>query len=174
MEKLNAEVVVTGKAIASPITTEGLGGLISYRATLTGKAIKAQTGEILATVSLQGSGLDATKEAASQKAMSQAGKNAANDLASRVANELARRSTVLVIVQGLADLNRLRDIKDFISKTQGVGEIYMRSFSEGRAEMEVKVNSVTSSDLANAISSQASLGAQVVAQTQDSLELKVQ
>ncbi|MBI2118722.1 MAG: hypothetical protein HYT97_03740 [Elusimicrobia bacterium] len=174
VQKLNAEVVITGKAIASPITTEGLGGLISYRATLTGKALKAQTGEILAAVSLQGSGLDATKEAASQKAMAQAGKNAANDLASRVANELARRSTVLVIVQGLADLNRLRDIKDFISKTQGVGDIYMRSFSEGRAEMEVKVNSVTSSDLANSISSQASLGAQVVAQTQDSLELKVQ
>jgi hypothetical protein len=80
VQKLNAEVVITGKAGGSLLTSQGLGGLISFRGALTAKALKAQTGDILATVTVQGSGLDATKEAAALKAMSNLGKNAAIDL----------------------------------------------------------------------------------------------
>lgn len=174
VQKLNAEVVITGKASSQLLTAQGLGGLISYRATLTGKALKAQTGEILATVSVQASGLDAIKEAAAQKSLANLGKNASSDLSGRIAQELARRSSVLVTVHGLPDLNRLSLIKDVLSKTPGVGELYMRSFSDGTAEIEVKINTASSSDLASAVTQNASMGAQVVTQTQDSLELKVQ
>ena len=174
VQKLNAEVVITGKATGSVLATEGLGGLISYRATLSAKALKAQTGDILATVSVQGSGLDGTKDAAAQKAMAQLGKNASNDLAGRIASELARRSTVLVTVRGLSNLNRLGEVKDLISKTSGVGDIYMRSFGGNAAEIEVKINSATSSDIANSLTKSATLGAQILSQTQDSLEVNVQ
>lgn len=173
VQKLNAEVVITGKANGSLLTAQGLGGLISYRGTLTAKALKAQTGDVLAAVSVQGSGLDATKEAAGQKAMAQLGKNAANDLSGKVASELSRRSSVLVTVRGLPDINRLGELKDLLSKTTGVGDLYMRSFSEGTAEIEIKINTATSNDLANALTKNSSLGAQVVSQTQDSLEVQV-
>lgn len=174
IQKLNAEVVITGKASASKLDSAQLGGMISYRSTLSAKALKAQTGDILATVSVQGSGLDATKEAAAQKALSQLGKNAANEFAGKIASELARRSTVLVTVKGIANLNRLSEVKETLSKTAGVAELYMRSFSDGTAEIEVKINSATSNDLANALTKNASLNAQVLSQTQDSLEAQVQ
>ena len=174
VQKLNAEVVITGKATTSLLTMQGLGGLISYRGSISAKALKAQTGEILATLTTQGSGLDATKEAASMKALAQLGKNAANDFGGKIASELARRSSILVSVQGIADVNKLGRIKDIISKLPGVVDVYMRSFSVGNAELELKIDKATSADVAGALMKDASIGAQVVSQTQDTLELKVQ
>lgn len=173
VQKLNAEVVITGKADASLLTDQGLGGLISFRANLTAKALKAQSGEILAAVATQASGLDATNAIAAQKALAQVGRDAADDFASKVAAELERRSNVLVTVQGLKSLDRLGEIKDLLAKTPGVGDLYMRSYSGGTAEIEVKTEKATSMDLANAILGRKSLGAQVVSQTQDSLEINI-
>ena len=174
VQKLNAEVVITGKANGSLLTTQGLGGLISFRGAMTAKALKAQTGDILATLTVQGSGLDATKEAAAFKAMASLGKNAANELAPKIASELAKHSSVLVTVRGLPNINRLGEVKDALLKTAGVGDLYMRSYSEGTAEMEIKINSATSSDLANTLTKNSSLNAKVASQTLDSLEVEVQ
>ena len=46
--------------------------------------------------------------------------------------------------------------------------------AEGTAEMDVKINSASSSDLANSLTKNSSLNAKVVDQTQDSLEVEVQ
>lgn len=173
VQKLNAEVVITGKATGQLLTTEGLGGLISYRGTMSAKALKAQSGEILATASVQGSGLDATKEAAAQKAMMQLGKNAANEFKDRIASELARRSSVAVTVRGLKDINQLGIVKSLLVNTSGVEDLYLRSFANGDAEMEVKTKTATSLDLANVLSRNPSLTMQVTTQTQELLEVQV-
>ncbi len=173
IQKLNAEVIISGQVKGSVLAAEGLGGLISVRATLNGKAIRAQTGDILYTFSIQASGLDGTKEAASQKALAQAGKNAGNDLAGRIASELARRSTILVMVGGVPSLNVLSEMKDRIVTTPGVADVTMRSFAAGRAEMEVKVNAATSGDIIQSLSKKGTLPMEVVNQTQDSVEVKL-
>lgn len=173
-QKLNAEVVVTGKATASQITGQDLGGLLSYRGNFSGKALRTQTGEILAAVNIQGSGLDATQEAAGAKAMMTLGKNAAQEFAGRIASELARRSTVLVTVKNIQSINRLSDVKDLISKTAGVSDVMMRSFEGGTAEMEVKINGATASDLARSVAASKDFTSKVTAQTQDSIEIEVQ
>src|SRR5581483_6764569 len=113
---------------SSLLTDQGLGGLVSFRANLTAKALKAQSGEILATVATQASGLDATNAIAAQKALAQVGKSAGDEFASKVASELERRSNVIVTVRGLKDMNRLGEVKDVLARTPGVGDIYMRSF----------------------------------------------
>jgi hypothetical protein len=77
-------------------------------------------------------------------------------------------------VRGLTGIIRLGEVKDSLLKTAGVGDLYMRSFSDGMAEMEVRVNSATSADLANSLTRNVSLNAKVVGQTQDSLEVEVQ
>lgn len=174
VQKLNAEVVITGKATTQLLTTQGLGGLISYRGSITAKALKAQTGDILATVTTQGSGLDATKDVAAQKALAQVGKNAGQDFGSRIASELLRKSNVLITVTGLSGLDKLSQVKGELLKTSGVSDIYMRSFSQDLAELEVKVNNISAADLAQALTKNPLLGAQIVSQTQDSLEIKVQ
>ncbi|OGR83359.1 MAG: hypothetical protein A2902_01100 [Elusimicrobia bacterium RIFCSPLOWO2_01_FULL_64_13] len=173
VQKLNAEVVITGEAKSSLLTAQGLGGLVSYRGSMTGKALKAQTGEILATVNVQGSGLDATREAAALKAMAAIGAGAGKEFSEKIAKELARRSTVLVTVRGIPGIDRLGQIKDALARAPGIGEIYMRSFSGSSAEIEVKLNSATSASIAQAVAQDAVLKADVVSQTQDSLEIQV-
>ena len=66
----------------------------------------------------------------------------------------------------------LSAVKESITKITGVGELYMRSFNQGTAEIEVHVNTVTSGDIANILSSNSALGLKVISQTQDSLELQ--
>jgi hypothetical protein len=173
VKKLNAEVVITGLASGKPLSVKGLGDLISYRATLSAKALKAQSGEILAATSLQASGLDITGEAAGQKAMMQLGKKAALEFGDTMAKELARRSNVLVTVHGLKNLNELGQIQNQLSNTVGVQDLYLRSFNQGTAEMEVKVKTATATDLANVLMKISSLGSQVVRQTQDTLEVQL-
>ncbi len=173
-QKLNAEVVITGKVTVSQLTGQNLGGLLSYRGNFSGKALKSQTGEILAAVTIQGSGLDATKEAASSKALMVVGKNASNEFAGRIASQLAKLSTVFVTAKNISGIDRLSDLKNVISKTPGVGEIYMRNYQVGMAEMEVKMNGANSSDLAKSLVSAAKLKAKVTAQTQDSLEIELE
>lgn len=174
VQKLNAEVVITGKVQAQLLTAQGLGGLISYRGSLTSKALKAQTGEILSAVSAQGSGLDAIKDAAAQKALGVIGRNAGAEYAAKILAELAKRSFVLVTVKGLPSINSLGELKETVSHVPGVSEIYMRSFSEGTAEMEVKLNSGSSGDIAGAIANTPALRAQVTGQTQDSVNVQIQ
>ena len=173
-QKLKAEVVVTGKATASQITGQDLGGLLSYRGNFSGKALRTQTGEILAAVNIQGSGLDATQEAAGAKAMTTLGKNAAQEFAGRIASELARRSTILVTVRNLKSFNSLGEVKDLIAKTPGVNDVVMHTFEGGTAEMEVKVNSATASDLAVTITASKDPILKVTSQTQDGVEIEVQ
>ena len=173
-QKLNAEVVVTGRATASFLTDKGLGGLISYRATLTGKALKTQTADVLATVNLQASDLDATREAAGNKAMAKLGKDAAEELTGKIASALARKAFVLVTVRGLPNIDRLSQIKSLIARTPGVGDLYMRSYNAGTAEIDVKMNTATSADIASSVSNSKDIIARVISQTQDSLEVEVQ
>lgn len=173
VQRLNAEVVITGKASSQLLTTEGLGGLISYRGTLNAKALRAQGGEVLGTIATQGSGLDATRDAAAQKSLANLGKSAGNELGARIAQELSKRSIAVVHVRGLDDLNQLSEIKRLLAHTAGVGDLQLRSFFDRSAEIEVRLNTATSSDLANALSRNKAVPLQILSQTQDYVEAQL-
>lgn len=173
LQKLGAEVVITGKATAQQLNMQNLGGLFSYRGNISAKALKSQTSEILAVVTMQASGLDATKETASQKALAQTGAGAGGEFGAKVAKELARRTSLFVTVDGIKDLNQLGDIKDAVSKTSGVSDLTLRSYSEGRAEIDVKTGT-TPPDIAAALTRSAKLkGIALVHQTSETLEFKL-
>ena len=173
-KKLDAEVLVFGNAKAAMLTADGLGGLISYRATLTGQAYKAQTNEIMMTVSKVASGLDATKPTAAMKALSSVGKTAGEDLAGRLADELMKRSFVSITVNGLPDLNHLSDIEKVVSGVPGVGDYYLRSFSSGQAHLDVQLQSAAARDIASAIEKANNLSAKVQNVTQDTIDVTIE
>ncbi len=174
VQKLNADVVITGKVTVQQLQAQGLGGLLSYRGTISAKALKAHSGEILAAVVTEGSGLDATKDAASQKALAAIGQKAAAVLAPKVASELARRNTVIITVDGVANLDQILTLKNVLAKAPGVSDVIMRSYNAGRAEVEARVNNVTASDLSGAVlKSPAFKSALLVSQTQETVELKL-
>lgn len=173
VQKLDAEVVVVGKVRTKLLTASGLGGLISYRGSFSGKAIRAQTGQILAAVTSQGSGLDAVSDAAAEKSLVSMGKAASKELGERAKIELAKRSSVLVTVRGV-DLNSLGAVKNAITLIPGVKDIYTRSFASGVAEMDINVMTATAQTIGDVLSKDASLKLQISNMTADSLEAQVQ
>ncbi|HLG28774.1 MAG TPA: hypothetical protein VI387_01070, partial [Candidatus Brocadiales bacterium] len=167
-KKLKAEILITGEAVAVPLISQELSGLISFRATLTAKALKTQTGEVLASTSMQGSGVDITEEAAFQKTMAILGEKSANDFAETLISFLAARPSISLKINGLKNFNKLLEVKETLTRVNGVGEVFARSFSEGIAEMEVTTTSAASGDIAKELTKK---GWRVVNQTHDTLEI---
>lgn len=167
-KELDAEILIVGTASARQAVEAGLGGFISYRAAVSAKAYKAETGEILATASEAVGAVDVTREAASMKALEKAGRISGQALAGNLAWELSRTG-VRVGVSGVENMSRLAQVQKALSSFTWVGEFYLRSYSQGRAQMEVELESSKLQELADALESK--LGAKVQAVTQNSLEI---
>lgn len=137
--KLNAEIIVFGEAKVSPVqmSSDMLGGMKSYRATLSAKAARAQTGAVLQNVSGQASGLDAVDDAAVQKALEATGKKAGEELAGELHQRLIREASISLTVSNVADFQKLDGFKSTINSLSGIKDIFLRSFSEGTANMDI-------------------------------------
>jgi hypothetical protein len=172
-KQLDAEVLVFGNAYGQQLVSDMLGGLFSFRVTLNAQAFKAQTNEILLTVGKTSSGLDASKEAAANKALENVGKLAGSELADRLAQELAKKASVAVSVSGVPDLAKLKDFETQLTATLGVGDFYLRSFDGGKALLDVQVKDTGSQDLASAFERNTRVKAKITAVTHDTVELEL-
>ncbi|MBI4249884.1 MAG: hypothetical protein HY611_10310 [Elusimicrobia bacterium] len=167
--KMDAEVLVFGESKAEFVEMKELGGMISSRAALTAKAYKANSRELLLTVHKLAGGIDVLKEAAALKSHGSVGAQAGAEMATRLAAELSRRASVALTVDGVPSLNDLSEFQKTLSAVAGVGDIYVRSYGQGRAKMDVRVLSVSTKDIAGGL--EKSLGARVDLLTADSLSL---
>jgi hypothetical protein len=149
-KNLKAEVLIMGEAESQELPVE-LGGMVSYRAVLTAKALLAQTGEVVSTIDSIQSGLDAVAPAAIQKALRAVGKDAGEKLASQLAQELARRASIAVDVSGLGAYSALEDLTKFMIGLSGVEDVVIRSFQEGNAELEMMTPGTNANEVASAI-----------------------
>jgi hypothetical protein len=79
-----ADLVVSGRANASPFQATGLGGFVSYRAVMSVEVKKPSTGEIMVSLTKEASGLGGSPALAASKALetvgTQAGDAAASDI----------------------------------------------------------------------------------------------
>ncbi len=163
-----AEITINGDVSATPITTPELSGLISIRGILSARALKPKTGEILTAVSTQASGVDITEEAAYQKTMAILGEKAAKDFSESLASLLASRPSISLTVRGITSFDKLLKLREALKKIEGINDLFVRSYSEGFAEIEINTITVTSVDIAKVLSKK---GWQVVSQTHDTLEV---
>ena len=173
-KELDAEILLFGEAKASPLTGAALGGLLSYRTTISVQAFKAQTNEVMMTASEVASGLDATKDAAMMKSLQAAGKLAGEKMAGQLAEEMMRRSYLAVSVTGVADLNRLKTLEKTLSTVPGLGDFYLRSYGSGSARLDVRMQKVSPSEVASAIEKSAELKAKVQGVTQESIQVHLE
>lgn len=165
----NSEIVITGEVSTETVTSPELSGLISIRGILAARALKPKTGEVLSSISIQASGADFTEKTAHQKAMTLLGEKASENLSESLTSLLASRPTVSLIVRGITSFATLVKLKDTLTKIVGNDNIFVRSYSEGAAEIEINTPSVTSTDLANVLSKK---GWQIISQTHNTIEIK--
>jgi len=143
----DADVVITGKAMAIPYTSQVVSGqkLYGVEAQLSIKAVITQTGKVLGVaipsvrkvgLSVDDAAMKALKEAASQSA-----KKLIYEVAYAMLGQTGRGiagRTVQVRVEGV-NFTQARKIKERLEKFKGIVGVYQRSFTNGNLVMDVNI-----------------------------------
>lgn len=139
-QQYGAEVVIIGEAF-SESAGAGIGGMVSCRARVEARAVKTDTGEIVAADGKYATGLDITEAIAGKKALQQAGGELADYLAEQIlakwSSDVTNTNSVELIVSGV-NYAQFAQLKSALtSSVRGVRGIHQRTFTGNRAVMEV-------------------------------------
>ena len=132
-----AEVIVIGEAFSEFATSGGvLGSLISCRARVEARAIRTDTGEIIATDGKYAAGIDISENIAGKKALQNAGGQLGDylitQILSRWRSEVVDATSVQLIIIGV-DYQQFAKFKMLLKDSvRGVKAIHQRTFSGKR------------------------------------------
>ncbi len=142
-----AEVVIVGRAVAKPLGTLAFdtGTLYSAVANVSARAVRTDTGEVVAVAELTGkAGKGFEQATAGRSALSEAGHQLAAELFAKIGRVWTREQSgqrhIAMVVRGVDDYARLAAFKAAIaSGVRGVKDVQERSMEDGRAELDVTV-----------------------------------
>ena len=143
--KTGAEIVVVGRAIAKPLGELAIdnGTFYSAVANVSARAVRTDTGEILATAEFTGTaGRGFEQTTAGRNALSEAGRQLARDLFAKIGRVWTREQSglrrVAMAVTGVDDYARLAAFKNvLVQSVRGVKDVQERSMENGRADLDV-------------------------------------
>jgi hypothetical protein len=173
----NAEVVITGKGLAKLYGNVG-GGLKSVQADLSLRAVRTDTGQVLATATTHAAAVHISEITAGNDALKKAATEAAEQLTTKIlaqySKEVGGTRSVNITVSGLSKTQFVK-FKDVLrNQVRGIKGLNERSFQNGVAKM-----SLDSKSSAQIISDELSLkdfgtfSVEVVSSTANQLELTV-
>ena len=173
----DAEVVIIGKAVAKAFGEVG-GGMKSVQADLTAKAVRTDTGDVIATTQTHAAAVHISEISAGADALRKAANQAADDMMTKIlakySKEVGGTRSIAITVTGLTK-NQFVKFKDVLrNQVRGIKDLHERNFSGSTAK--ISVDSKTS---AQALSDELTLkdfgtfGVEVVGSTANSLELKI-
>lgn len=146
-EKDKADILIKGSARSDFNTREGLGGFVSYRASLSVNAVKQGSDETLTTAQESAGGIDLNDAAASRAAIINAAKKSARGLSDKVLKALREKSMVRLNLSNVASLN---DLSDFIKGLRNIGVVrdcWLRNYSSNEASIDVGMRKGGAADL---------------------------
>ena len=169
---IGAEVVITGAVSASEIKDQDgrLGGLVSYRSRAAVQAVRAGTGQVLATASRDASGLDATKGMAAAKALGAAAGLAGEELSGTMYSILQTSAETVVFLRGVKDLGKLQKFQEELRSLAGHVKVLLRRFSDKTAEISVVGANKSAGEIAAVIARMKSVSAEVDTYSQSRVE----
>jgi hypothetical protein len=142
------DILVSGRADSMFNTDQGLGGMISYRASIAVKAVKAGSDDIITTVKETIGGIDVAKAAAASTALSRAGQKVGGEMPQTVLTYLKDRSTVMLIITNVTSINQLNDTVRSVRALLEVRDCRVRDYSENLAKVDIDMKKGTASDIA--------------------------
>ncbi|MBU4185839.1 MAG: hypothetical protein KKI12_06235 [Proteobacteria bacterium] len=137
-----AEVIIVGEAFSEFATSGGvLGNMISCRARVEARAIRTDTGEIVAADGKHAAGIDISENIAGKKALQNAGGQLGDYLITQILStwrsEVVDATTVQLIIIGV-DYQQFAKFKMLLKDSvRGVKAIHQRSFSEKRGVLDI-------------------------------------
>ncbi len=132
----NCDITLTGSVDSAFNTREGLGGFVSYRATLSLSAEK-QGGGTLAAVQDAAGGIDLNDAAAARAAAANAAKKAGLDLKEKLLKALRETTVVSLSLSGVHGMNQLSDYMKSLKNIPAIRASWLRSYSGDSARIDV-------------------------------------
>lgn len=140
--RLGAEVIIVGKAVARPADRKVAGtNLRSVQATVTARALAADTGAVIASASESGAAVHLDPTAGGAEAVKKTSARLAAALMDRIlarwSREVQTSQTVKLVFKGV-DFRTLREIRTFLEReVRGVKAVHQRSYSGGVGVLDV-------------------------------------
>jgi len=135
-----AEVVIVGKAVAKLYGDIG-GGMKSVQADLSVRAIRTDTGEVIATASTHGAAVHITEITAGTEALKKAANTAADQMLEKIlavyAKEVGGTKSINITINGLNKTQFVK-FKDILrNQVRGIKDLHERSFAGTTAKISV-------------------------------------
>jgi hypothetical protein len=173
----DAEVVIVGKALSKLYGDIG-GGMKSVQADLSAKAIRTDTGQVIAAVTTHGAAVHITPETAGLDALRKASQAAADQMMEKILAVYTREAggtrSVNITITGLNKTQFVK-FKDVLrNQVRGIKDLHERGFSGTTARISVDSKSsaqVLSDELL--LKDFGAFGVEVTGSTANSLELKI-
>ena len=175
--QVDAEVVIIGKAVAK-LYGEISGGMKSVQADLTARAVRVDTGQVIATATTHAAAVHISEITAGNDALRKAANEAADDMIAKIlavyAKETGSTRSINITISGL-DKTQFVKFKDVLmNQVRGIKDLYERSFTGTLAKISVDSRNSTqmlSDELA--LKDFGTFSVEVVGSTPNSLILKV-
>ena len=142
------DILVSGRAEAAFNTDQGLGGMTSYRGTVSVKAVKPGSEDVITTAQETLGGVDVAKSAAAGTAISRAAGKVGADLPQTVLTYLKDRSTVQLVVVNIESINQLNDLVLAVRALIEVRDCKVRDYTGNVAKLDLDMKRGTASDVA--------------------------
>jgi hypothetical protein len=142
------DILVQGRAESSMNTDAGLGGLISYRAAVSVRVVKAGSGDVMTTASATLGGIGVTKSDAAKTAILNGAHKIGADLPSAVQVYLRERAVVSVTIGNVASMNQLNDFIRTVRVINEIRDCRVRTYANEVAVLDLDMKKGTSGDVA--------------------------
>jgi hypothetical protein len=173
----DAEVVIIGKAIAKLYGEIG-GGMTSVQANLSARAVRIDTGQVIATATTHAAAVHISETAAGTEALRKASNQAADEMIEKIlavyANETGGTRSVNITITGL-NKTQFAKFKDVLrNRVRGIRDLHDRSFSGSTAKISVDSgNSAATLSDEILLRNFGAFSVDVVSSTANALELRV-
>ncbi len=143
--KAGAQVVIIGKAIAQEANGKAFGtNLVSARANMSVRAIRTDTGDILATSTIDGGSMALDSTTAGSNALKETAKKMADDLKAKIMRQWLQEvnggQDIKLVVNNVKQSKYLKTLKNALtSQIRGVSAVRDRGLHKGTAEFEVEM-----------------------------------
>ncbi|MBI4656054.1 MAG: flagellar assembly protein T N-terminal domain-containing protein [Elusimicrobia bacterium] len=173
-EKAKADILVKGRAQSDFNTNQGLGGFISYRASLSLSALKTATGETIATAQDSAGGIDLNRQIAAITAISNAAIKLSEDFNSKILKNLREKSIIHLNLSGVRNMNHISDFVKLLRNIPMIKDCWLRNFSGNDASIDVNVRKGNSSALSDVLAKNQKVPLKIVKSGSYDLEIELQ
>lgn len=173
----DAEVVIVGKALAKLYGEVG-GGMKSAQADLSARAVRIDTGQVIASVSTHGAAVHINETTAGIEALKKAASEAADQMLTKIlavySKEVGGTRSINITINGLTKAQFLKFKDALRNQVRAIKDLHERSFSGTTAKISVDSKSSTQV-LSDELQMRdfAGFTVEVTGSTANSLELKV-